>query len=291
MPILADFLGAKPKPATPNPDALSVLLNGGGGAPDLTGYFDQLNTSRNPVHVAGIDEQAAAEQKREEEARQAQFEENDPNIKAAKAAELTDKLALQGEPNRVAGEYGLKNEAMKAKAATDVEAMKAAGASAPKYGQQEQAMIDSAQGINALGVPLLQKYEAKFPGISQDATKYGASANGDYGGIMDALGQKGRMLAYTFGMKTDQDEMLQDTAAIQALAVRALSQGRITKPVMEMIQQHLPQPGFAPGANYVRLNELITKILPGQLQGMNTGHGANPLILSPDPMSQIVGPR
>lgn len=69
----------------PNADAvLAANPDPTAQAPDLTGYFDQLNTSRNPVHVAGIDEQAADEQKREEEARQAQFENTNPDIQAKK---------------------------------------------------------------------------------------------------------------------------------------------------------------------------------------------------------------
>ena len=74
MATLADYLGVKkPLPGAegaPNPDALAQLLTAQSEktlapnqAPDLTGYFDQLNTSRNPVHVAGIDEAAANEQK------------------------------------------------------------------------------------------------------------------------------------------------------------------------------------------------------------------------------------
>lgn len=127
---LTDFLGVK-QPLVPgaedapNPDALRALLMNGSmntlqadaptsEAPDLTGYFSQLNTSRNPMHVQGVDQTAAAEQKLEDESRQAQVEENDPNIKAARDAEQKDKLALQGESARVTGEYGLKNEAMKA---------------------------------------------------------------------------------------------------------------------------------------------------------------------------------
>ena len=102
---LTDFLGVK-KPLVPgaedapNPDALRALLMNDSmntlqadaptsEAPDLTGYFTQLD-SKNPVHVAGIDEAAANEQKLEEESRNAQFEENDPNVKAAHDAEQRD---------------------------------------------------------------------------------------------------------------------------------------------------------------------------------------------------------
>ena len=135
MATLADYLGIKkPLPGAegaPNPDALAQLLNAQSEktlapnqAPDLTGYFEQLD-SKTPAHVAGIDEAAAREQKLQDESRQAQFEENDPNVKAAHDAEQRDKLAQLGEAARVAGESNQKIEA--AKAAAQVQAATIAG--------------------------------------------------------------------------------------------------------------------------------------------------------------------
>ncbi len=106
----------------------------------------------------------------------------------------------------------------------------------------------------------------------QDPKKYGNV-------FADTLAPKIGKAAYMFGGMTDNDALMQEAATIQAWGVRALAGGRITKPLMEMISAHLPQPGFSAGANYDRLKRLMTEILPAQLQGVGEGHGANALTL------------
>lgn len=211
------------------------------------------------------------------------------------------KLSLAGEPNRVSGQSAIEVERMKTEAAANLEHERqdqvqrvisgSGGEFKPSINwegkvsfapnplnSQEQAMTDSAHAISDLGVPLLQKYEAKYPGIAQDPKKYGSP-------ISDTLTEKLGKGIYSFGGMTDNDDLLQDSAAIQAWGVRSLASGRITKPLMDMISAHLPQPGFSPGSNYDRLHRLLTDILPAQLSGISKGRSGQPLQAPTDPYS------
>lgn len=215
-----------------------------------------------------------------------------PEVSAEAATAQKEKLALAGEPNRVLGQSQLALQKGEQEGTKNlIESMGSTGQSGgpqsmrmsinakgeptfappPPMGQQEQALIDSTHAIANLGVPLLSKYEAKYPGISNDPQKYGSP-------LSDTLTQKLGKGIYSFGGMTDNDELLQESAAIQAWGVRALASGRITKPLMDMISAHLPQPGFSPGANYDRLKRLLTDVLPAQLQGVNEGHSGAPLM-------------
>lgn len=149
--------------------------------------------------------------------------------------------------------------------------------SADKLSQQEQATVDTAQQINTLGVPLLKKYEAKYPGIDTDP--------GQYGSLSDALTAKFGKGIYSFGGMTENDPLLQEASAIQAWGMKALMSGRINKQMMDIINAHLPQAGFSPGANYDRLSRLLTTILPAQLEGIGAGRKFNPN----DPLANMLG--
>ncbi len=149
MPTLADVLGVKrqllpgEEPA-PNPDALAALLSAQsektlapnqfvGSAltrqnkvgPDGAVSLDYTPSEYNKQLDTQNAEETAFEQKLSDESRQADAEENDPYIKAARDAEQKDKLALAGEGARVAGESNQKIEA--AKAAAQVQAATIAG--------------------------------------------------------------------------------------------------------------------------------------------------------------------
>lgn len=211
-----------------------------------------------------------------------------PEVSAEADKAYKEKLALAGEPNRVSGESSLKLQTNQQQATKDlIDSMGSGGdkmrmsinahgeptfAPPSPMGQQEQALVDSAHQISALGIPLLSKYEAKYPGIASDPKKYGSP-------LSDTLTEKLGKGIYSFGGMTDNDALMQDAAAIQAWGVRALAGGRITKPLMDMISAHLPQPGFSPGANYDRLHRLLTEVIPAQLQGVSEGRGDQPFSL------------
>lgn len=297
---LKKLLGLSDEPVDVNPDiSLGVLANPHASqAPDLTGYFSQLETSRSPAHVVGIDARASDEEKRQQQETDASTELTDPSLSALHDREQREKLAVAGEPNRVAGASQLAVEKQKQDPLMKLLDGQAAGAAPsvggfqmkptisengvtlsaetppkpPKLSTNEQQVVDTAHAINDLGTPLLAKFAAKYPGIESDPTKYGSV-------LADILAPKIGKAAYMFGGMTDNDQLIQDTGAIQAWAVRAQSQGRITKPVMDMIMGHLPQPGYSAGANYDRLNRLIHEILPAQLQGISEGQGADALSL------------
>lgn len=223
----------------------------------------------------------------------------EPDVAAQTEAEQKRKMALAGEPNRVSGNTAITVEQMKNDAAAKLEADRQAqvervlGASNSGFkpsinasggvsfapdplNAQEQALTDSAHAITNLGVPLLQKFEAKYPGISQDPQKYGSP-------FSDTLTEKFGKGIYSFGGMTNNDELLQDAATIQAWGMRALMSGRINKQMMDLINGHLPQPGFSPGANYDRLRRLVTDILPAQMSGISDARSGQPLKSPVDP--------
>lgn len=223
-----------------------------------------------------------------------------PSVAAMRDRELQDKLKLAGEPARVQGASALAVEQAKNAAAADaarqqhqqmMELMGMSGPNAnstpslrpsintkgevsftsaplPKLNAQQQQIVDAAHQVNDLASPLLQKFSQKYPGIESDPSKYGHWTDA----LTSTLG-KG---FYSYGGMTANDPIIQDAAAIQAWGMRALSSGRINRAMMDVINAHLPQPGFSAGANYDRLNRLLTDILPAQLQGMKEGMGPNP---------------
>lgn len=228
-----------------------------------------------------------------------------PDVAAQAAKEQANKLAIAGEPNRVAGQSSIALENVKQKPMMDFLAQQNTGASAgsqpmqftphlsesgisfsgeapPKLNQQEQSMVDSAHGITALGQPLLQKFAAKYPGIDTNPEKYGNV-------LADTLAPKIGKAAYMFGGMTGNDDIMQDSAAIQAWGMKALMNGRINRQMMDLISAHLPQPGFSAGANYDRLRRLMTDILPAQMQGISEGRGADALTL-PQPQNPRSNP-
>lgn len=283
----------------PNGDAVSENL----AENDPTLALPQARTNAEYAgnerlkQVLGLGPSAALQQQRkdltaQDEALNAARIAANPEVSAEAKTRQEEKLALAGEPNRVSGQSQLALQQDQQRATKDLIGSMGSGAGngqapmrmsinakgeptfAPpaQMNQNEQALVDSAHQISALGVPLLQKYAAKYPGIETDAKKYGSP-------ISDTLTEKLGKGIYSFGGMTDNDALLQDSAAIQAWGVRALAGGRITKPLMDMISAHLPQPGFSPGANYDRLHRLLTEVLPAQLQGISEGHSANSLTL------------
>jgi hypothetical protein len=230
-----------------------------------------------------------------------------PDVLAESDRLQKQKLALAGEPNRVAGENSLAVEKQKQAPLLDfMNKQQSSGGvtGAPmeftpsisengisfhgqpeaKLNAQEQSMVDSAQGITALGQPLLQKFAAKYPGIDANPEKYGSL-------LADTLAPKIGKAAYMFGGMTDNDALMQDSAAIQAWGMKALMNGRINRQMMDLISAHLPQPGFSPGANYDRLRRLMTEIIPSQLQGISAGRGANPMQLPQAPADPYSDPN
>jgi hypothetical protein len=96
-------------------------------APDLTGYFDQLNTSRNPVDIPGIDQEAAMQNVRDKNAADAENEaliDQNPDVSAMRDKELQDKIQIAN-----AQPGGL-----------NVENAKIAGAKAQEQTKQDQLM-------------------------------------------------------------------------------------------------------------------------------------------------------
>jgi hypothetical protein len=66
-------------------------------APDLTGYFHQLNTSRTPIDVPGIDQDAAMQDVRDKNAADAENDaliDQNPDVAAMRDKELQDKIAV-----------------------------------------------------------------------------------------------------------------------------------------------------------------------------------------------------
>lgn len=119
---LKKLLGLPDEPVDVNPDiSLGVLANPHASqAPDLTGYFSQLETSRSPAHVAGIDARASDEEKRQQQETDASTELTDPGLSALHERDQRDKLAVAGEPNRVAGVSNQQIEQMRADAQRQV---------------------------------------------------------------------------------------------------------------------------------------------------------------------------
>ena len=223
--------------------------------------------------------------------------EANPEVAAQTDLAQQRKMALAGEPNRVAGSNELAVQRLKQKPLED---LLSSGAGTPgasntnaafqftptitengislhgeqpaKLNQQEQMLVDSAHGITTLGQPLLEKFAAKYPGIDQNPQKYGNV-------LADTLAPKIGKAAYMFGGMTDNDALMQESAAIQAWGMRALMNGRMNQKMMDLISAHLPQPGFSAGANYDRLKRLMTDILPAQLEGINQGRGTGAMTL------------
>lgn len=167
---------------------------------------------------------------------------------------------------------GLKAKAEQYKADQGVEATRIkvedAASKPKKLSNTEQATLDATHAMTNLGEPLLQKYEQKYPGIGADPGKFGSA--------FDALTAKFGKGFYSFGGMTENDPLLQESAAVQAWGLRQLAQGRINKSMMDIINAHLPQPGFSPGANYDRLSRLLHDVLPAQIQGIGQAQTFDP---------------
>ncbi len=151
---------------------------------------------------------------------------------------------------------------------------------ATNLSQQERQTLDTANSVANLGMPLLEKFKAQYPGIDEDPTKYASP-------ISDMLTAKVGKGWYSLGGMTDNDAIMQETGAIQAWLMRGLVAGRVNKQMMDIINAHLPQPGFSPGANYDRLNRLLTEVVPSLGQGVGASH----LPFDPsNPMANYSGP-
>jgi hypothetical protein len=56
----------------------------------------------------------------------------------------------------------------------------------------------------------------------------------------------------------------------------------------EDLKLHAPQLGMSDGANYRRLHEMLTTILPGVLRGMDEAHGPNATSTATPPLPGAV---
>lgn len=121
---------------------------------------------------------------------------------------------------------------------------------------EEQRALDTMGSLAALGPEMLAKYEAEYPGIGQDPTKYG--------GLADMLGAKIGGAAYKAGYlgSTQSDETKQLTGYLEAVLPRMLSSGRINKEQYVDLKLHVPQLGLSAGANYARAKYVLDQILP-----------------------------
>lgn len=295
MPLYTDttYPGWPQKPATDDAEgdpmqALQALLSGSSQA-----YPDASSSgvgNRNSA-VAGALRQKYGLGPDRGDISQSDLESLDSFVRGADTADKLAPIQAQGkiaaaaeeqkakdaaDLENIKGQYGLQGEAMKAQALRDVadtkgqSALDVAGVKGgkSKLSNQEQATLDATHAIFNLGQPLLQKFQQRYQGIDADPSKYGSPT--------DALTAKFGKGWYSFGGMTDNDELFQDSAAIQAWGMRQLAQGRINKSMMDIINAHLPQPGYSPGANYDRLKRLMTQVLPAQIQGIGQAQEFDP---------------
>lgn len=148
---------------------------------------------------------------------------------------------------------------------------------APKFSMQEQSAMNSAHTVNDLGERVMHNYEQQHPDIASNTDKYSS--------IMDAIpSMLGGRLFYAAGAKvpeflggsSNDSQTRQLIGAIQMNAARAIATGRLSGPVLDFIQKHLPDGGYSPGENYNRIKTLHDIIGPSILEGIAQGHGLEP---------------
>lgn len=242
----------------PNADAvLAANPDPTAQAPDLTGYFDQLNTSRNPVHVAGIDEQAADEQKREEEARQAQFENTNPDIQAKKADALATLLAP---------------EKLKAQNALDVENLKAgiaANSDASKETIAAEKAANSTKALPPAEEDAIQAMAKAQPIIKDLRSTLNPSGNQ----AMSWLWNNATNKAYNAGISVDptQEKKTQLSGLLSVVGSMPYAGRSRSFQMIQQAMKHLTQPGQSDAMMSHQLDE-IDNLWPQMQQEIVAAH-------------------
>lgn len=274
------FLGLSPEEA-----AMAPSIFAPNQAPDLTGYFHQLNTSRNPVEIPGITDRVNAEQKRQEASQQAQFEENDPAMKAHSAAELQDKLALASEPNRMAGQMTGQNaaaaDARKAEALKSVLGMvnaptpETAGSTSPRFKMNINANMEPSftetppKPLNAAEEDAIQAMAKAQPIISglRETLKPGGNQ------AMSWLWNNATNKAYNAGISTDptQEKKIQLSGLLSVVGSMPYAGRSRSFQMIQQAMKHLTQPGQSDVMMSHQLDE-IEKLWPQMQQEIIQAH-------------------
>lgn len=148
---------------------------------------------------------------------------------------------------------------------------------APKFSMQEQSAMNSAHTVNDLGERVLGNMERNNPGIGADPSRYSS--------LMDAVpSMLGGRFFYAHGARVpeflggnkDDSQTRQLIGAIQMNAARAIATGRLSGPILDFVQKHLPDGGYSAGENYQRIKTLHDIIGPSILEGIAQGHGLEP---------------
>jgi hypothetical protein len=139
-----------------------------------------------------------------------------------------------------------------------------------KYTATEQQMLDSANSVQELGPKLLALLEQQNPGIDKDPGKFGSWT--------DVLGSKVGGWVYRQGKSKSalSDQIDQLTGYLEAQVPRLMVPGRLNQKMYEDLKLHAPALGLSDGANYERLRNIVTTIIPAVMQGMDEAHGPNP---------------
>lgn len=245
--------------------------------------MDAMNEAINKARIAKNPEVAAeADQQQQEKLALAHAQPGGLEVEAAKAKAAADAEQktrdFQSQFLAAPQNAAVANSGITFKPNFNAEGkMSLTGEMPPKLTNAEQAQLDAAHSMATLGMPLLSEFEQKYPGIAQDPSKYGS--------ISDALTEHFGKGIYSFGGMTSDDPLFQKTAAIQAWGMRQLAQGRINKSMMDIINTHLPQPGYSPGANYDRLHRLLTEVMPSLIGGIGSTKAGVEGQYSQDPWS------
>lgn len=132
---------------------------------------------------------------------------------------------------------------------------------------EEQRALDTMGSLASLGPEMLRKYEAEYPGIEKDPTKYA--------GLLDVLGGRVGAAAYKTGYmsNSNSDQLTQLTGYLEAVLPRMLSSGRINKEQYLDLKLHVPQVGLPAGSNYERARYVLDRILPAVKGAIGTTPG------------------
>lgn len=295
LDALAEFLGANADQSTPSapsdavsgPDQYPTAPNrteydfGNGRTGSFTGLSrDTLATPYEQSQAADAAEGDARDTEKLKAAdalnaffnpdaeRQRQEQLSNDVTKAVAPVEAQSRGALNVE--RQKDQTALDIEKAKADAATEIQRLKNEGLAGKKVklSNTEQATLDAVHAMVNEGEPLLRQMEQQYPGIAENPDKYST--------LSHLASAKAEKAWYSLGGQTKDDSLYQQGAAIQAWGLRQLAQGRINQSMMDIINAHLPQPGYTPGANYDRLNRLLHVVLPAQVEGIGQAQTFDP---------------
>lgn len=142
------------------------------------------------------------------------------------------------------------------------------------YTAQEHAMMDANNAIGTLGGKVLDTLRALHPDIEQNPDKYSSL----FDAVPNALGGRlfyrhGAQVPAVLNGSNMDSNLRQDIGAIQAAAAKAQLSGRLSAPMLEFIQQHLPDADYSHGENYRRIKNLIQNIGPALVGGIEQSRG------------------